>query len=158
MTVHYEFRLTKSSTVPAGQSKEYPSLKDYTIDALIALFNEKGIQVDCSLSQKTIEYDIPYTKKKSSVPLRSSFEVEVRVCGYTLHTNQGLDVILSDYFDPSGGNGSGHLGGRVSIEQDISCKLNYYGPFGNEKSIMAAAGNIVKDYHTSLEASLSPQK
>ena len=63
MTVHYEFRLTKSSTVPAGQSKEYPSLKDYTIDALIALFNEKGIQVDCSLSQKTIEYDIPYTKK-----------------------------------------------------------------------------------------------
>ncbi|MFC1723363.1 hypothetical protein ACFL0V_04440 [Nanoarchaeota archaeon] len=145
MAILESFKITREDILKSGQLGPSSYLRERDVNELIKRLNEQGAEIDPSISEQDIEYMVIDDKRQSTVPLRTSFEDDVRVTGYTLRSRQ-LELILTDYQHRRKSGPSGRIGGPVICETGVQCSLRLEGT-SEEAEVVRGVKRTLREFY-----------
>jgi hypothetical protein len=149
-TVTREFYETESyyGHPTPNMNLKAPSVSKVNIEAVIKDMESRGLSINKDLSEKEVLYSSGGTHKKATVPLDSQFEKSAEVTGIILRHDvwyANLEIIIRDY-DKSEVDNPDVIGGNVTIECGIYCKIDYKGPQEHENLVDITESVVKKHY------------
>ncbi len=135
MRIEDKLYLVCENMVPAGFPVSSNSIRDHNVIDLINKLKENGIEINPADCEQNIEYIVLGDKKKSTVPLQSSFQNSPTLTGYILR-NSELEIILEDYHKKS--RADGKMGGTVFREDGILFFFKFNGTYREGNQIESA--------------------